>query len=109
MVTTTLNRFKALVRQGVAVAVGGLLLAPAAFAQATGSAPGVGAICTLVQYYKQLIGGIALIAGIVWFVGYVNKKDSLTDLAQTVIIGCVVVGALSYLISATGISVPTGC
>ena len=107
MVATTLNRFKALVRQGVAVAVGGVLLAPAAFA--TGTAPGVGAICTLVQYYKQLIGGIALIAGIVWFVGYVNKKDSLTDLAQTVIIGCVVVGALSYLISATGISVPTGC
>uniref|UniRef100_E6PZ51 Uncharacterized protein n=1 Tax=mine drainage metagenome TaxID=410659 RepID=E6PZ51_9ZZZZ len=27
--------------------------------------------------------------------GYVNKKESLTDLAQTVIIGCIVVGAVA--------------
>ena len=107
MVTTISKLRKQAARQGAA-ALGLLLLAPAAFAGTVG-APGTGAICTLVQYYKQLIGGVALIAGIVWFVGYVNKRDSLTDLAQTVIIGCVVVGALSFLINATGITVPTGC
>ena len=69
----------------------------------------VNAICVLANYYKQIIGGVALIAGIVWFIGYVNKRESLSDLAQTVIIGCIVVGALSYLIGMTGLQMPTGC
>ena len=95
------------------LAIFGLLWAPAAFAQ-TGVGTGFSgdhssAICALANYYKEIIGGVALIAGIVWFVGYVNKRESLTDLAQTVIIGCIVVGALSYLIGLTGLQLPTGC
>ncbi|OIQ65337.1 hypothetical protein GALL_531050 [mine drainage metagenome] len=118
MGATTWNRFKGLVRQAgdlvrpvAAATVLGLYWAPAAFAQTgTGFAGDhSGAICALANYYKEIIGGVALIAGIVWFVGYVNKKESLTDLAQTVIIGCIVVGALSYLIGLTGLTLPTGC
>jgi hypothetical protein len=82
------------------------------FAQTTNNGTNTGninAICVLANYYKQIIGGVALIAGIVWFVGYVNKRESLSDLAQTVIIGCIVVGALSYLIGMTGLQMPAGC
>ncbi len=111
MGTTTWNRFKRLSRQTAAMAVLGLYLAPVAFAQmGTGFAGDhSSAICALANYYKEIVGGVALIAGIVWFVGYVNKKESLTDLAQTVIIGAIVVGALSYLIQLTGLTLPTGC
>lgn len=107
---TILKKFKSLVRPIAALAIW-LYWAPA-FAQAIGTGfagDNSGAICALASYYKELIGGVALIAGIIWFVGYVNKKETLTDLAQTVIIGCIVVGALSYLIQKTGLQLPLGC
>lgn len=124
MGTTILKRSKNLVRKSkelarfiFATGILGLYLAPASFAQnvsSTGTIVGgagdhSSAICALANYYKEIIGGVALIAGIVWFVGYVNKKETLTDLAQTVIIGAIVVGALSYLIQLTGLTLPTGC
>ncbi len=106
---TILKKFKPLLRQIAALAAW-LYWAPV-FAQVGTGFQGdkSGAICALANYYKELIGGVALIAGIIWFVGYVNKKESLTDLAQTVIIGCIVVGALSYLIQQTGLTLPVGC
>lgn len=123
MGTTILKRSKNLVRKSkelarfvFATGILGLYLAPASFAQNAAvplvvgtSADHSNAICILANYYKEIVGGVALIAGIVWFVGYVNKKESLTDLAQTVIIGSIVVMALSYLIQATGLTLPSGC
>lgn len=110
MVATHWNRFKDAVGRLATAVIAMVCIAPSAFAQTT-VIPGdhSGAICTLANYYKELIGGVALIAGIVWFVGYVNKKESLSDLAQTVLIGCIVVGVMSYLIGMTGLTLPTGC
>lgn len=106
---TILKKFKTLLRPLAALAAW-LYWAPVFAQVGTGfQGDNSGAICILASYYKELIGGVALIAGIIWFVGYVNKKETLTDLAQTVIIGCIVVGALSFLIQKTGLQLPLGC
>ena len=86
----------------------GMVLATTLLYTSAANAGLVDALCTIVGYYKSIMGAAALIAGLMLALNsFFSKNALIADLLQTVIITCVIVGVLPALIAVTGLTV--GC
>lgn len=86
----------------------GMVLASTLLYTSAANAGLVDALCTIVGYYKQIMGAAALVAGLMLALNsFFSKNALIADLLQTVIITCVIVGVLPALIGVTGLTV--GC
>lgn len=72
-------------------------------------AQNVSALCTLVTYYKSFLAVVALLA-VLFYVGnsFFGKSALVAEIAQNVLIGCVVATLAGALIAATGLA-PASC
>jgi hypothetical protein len=98
MVNTKLNSFDGVVRWASMALIAALLSSPAV-------AQNVSALCTLVTYYKSFLAVVALLA-VLFYVGnsFFGKSALVAEIAQNVLIGCVVATLAGALISATGLA-----
>ncbi len=92
--------------RGVALAAAVLLTSTPAFATGggDGGSAGLSAICFLAEYFKVIIGAIAVIAVLIWAMGYFFKKNDLYEIGLYIILGCVVAAGASTLIGKTGLT-----
>jgi hypothetical protein len=102
MVNTKSSTFETVVRVVSLMMVAFALSTPA-------MAQNVTALCTLVTYYKSFLAVVALLA-VLFYVGnsFFGKSALVAEIAQNVLIGCVVATLAGALISATGLA-PASC
>ncbi|MCP3023783.1 MULTISPECIES: hypothetical protein [Cupriavidus] len=105
MVNTYLKKFRLKPHQIVVLTVLAVFSASAAAQSASG---GMQAFCFLINYFKQIVGAIAVLAIFLWVIGYFNKQAHLSELGQYIFLGCVIAVAAYTLVAATGL-IPPAC
>lgn len=89
-------------RAGVGLAVSMLAASPA-FA-----AIGTGALCTIKDYYKAVLGIAALIGIFIYVMNsFFSKSAVIAEIVQSIIIGCAIAAAGVAIVTETGLAV--GC
>lgn len=85
-----------------------LLTMASAYAQETTVTTGanVAGLCTLLAWLKAAVAVTAIIAGVIMVMNsqFAGKSAFIGELCTNIILGCVVVGVLGYLVTATGLS-----
>lgn len=89
-----------------AVAVGAVLMTPQlAFAQNSG---GIEFFCYIAQYFKQIVGGAALVALFMWAIEHIFGVAKLHDVVIKVGIAAAIVAGSATIIAKSGM-VPPSC
>ena len=105
MVATYLKRFK---KQELITLLAVSLMMPG-IALAQGDAGGgIGLICWVAQYLKQIVGAAALVAVCMWALEHIGGMSKLHDLVIKVGISCGVVAVGAVFIAKSGLQTCTG-
>jgi hypothetical protein len=98
MESTKLSGFEKALRIASLLFVAAMLSSPA-------MAQSVSGLCMLVSYYKMFLGVVAMLA-VLFYVGnsFFGKSALVAEIAQNVLIGCVVATLAGALVSATGLT-----
>lgn len=105
MVATFSKRFRK--PEVLTVFVISLMLPGLALAQSD-AAGGVGIICWVAQYLKQIVGAAALVAVFMWALEHIGGMSKIHDMVVRVGIGCGVVSVAAVLIAKSGLQTCTG-
>jgi ABC-type proline/glycine betaine transport system permease subunit len=77
-------------------------------ASAAAQAQDMSGFCFILNYFKQIVGAVAVLAIFAWVLGYFNKKSELSEIGQYIILGCVIAVAAFALVTKTGL-IPPSC
>lgn len=105
MVSTFWKKFRHTLQQIVVLTVLGIFSASAV---AQSSSGGMQAFCFIINYFKQIVGAIAVLSIMIWVIGYFNKQAQLSELGQYIFLGCVIAASAYVFVTATGL-IPPAC